>query len=147
MPSVRRLTRTPTVLNLAGILAALAIAGLLSGCSSSPPTPTHEPVTPLSSEQRDEVTKRLNETLAVNSLAQLKPNEPRTLCSNYEQANWDLDKVLDPLLEAGKDDADAWRDYHNHFTLVGILQDQSGLSFEEKVAKTVELLRAFCGSL
>ena len=135
------------VLNLASILVALAIAGLLSGCSSSPPTPTPTPVTPLSGEERDEVIKRLNETLAANSLAQLKPNEPHTLCSNYEQANWDLDKVLDPLLESGKDDANAWRDYHNHFTLVVIVQNQSGFSFEEKVAKTVELLRAFCGSL
>ena len=135
------------VLNLASILVALAIAGLLSGCSSSPPTPTLAPVTPLSGEERDEVIKRLNETLAANSLAQLKPNEPRTLCSNYEQANWDLDKVLDPLLESGEHDANAWRDYHNYFTLVVIVQNQSGFSFEEKVAKTVELLRAFCGSL
>ena len=126
---------------------ALAIAGLLSGCSSSPPTPPLAPVTPLSGEERDEVIKRLNETLAANSLAQLKPNEPRTLCSNYEQANWDLDKVLDPLLESSEGDANAWRDYHNHFTLVVIVQNQSGFSFEEKVAKTVELLRAFCGSL
>ena len=43
------------VLNLASILVALAIAGLLSGCSSSPPTPTLAPVTPLSGEERDEV--------------------------------------------------------------------------------------------
>ena len=108
--------------------------------------PTLEPVTPLSAQQRDSVIDLLNETLAANNLAELEPNESRRICSNYERAKWDLDLVLDPLLEAGTDDADAWRDYHNHFTLVVILQDQSGLSFEEQIAKTVKLLRAFCGS-
>ena len=123
---------------------------MLSGCSSGSPTPSLEPVTPLSDNQRDDVINRLDETLAANSLAQLKPNEPRTICSNYEQTNWDLDKVLDPLLEAGKDDATAWRNYHIHFTLPVILMDhmeQSGLSFEERVAQIAEWVRAFCGSL
>ena len=135
------------MLNVAGILAVVALVEMLIGCSSSPPMPTLEQVTPLSAQQRDHVINRLNETLAANSLAELEPNESRRICSNYERAKWDLDLVLDPLLEAGTDDADAWRDYHNHFTLVVILQDQSGLSFEEQIAKTVELLRAFCGSL
>ena len=129
------------------LLVALATIGMLFACSPDPPLPTLEPVTPLSSGERDAIVQRLNETLTANSLARLQPNEPRVICSNYEEANWDLDQVLDPLLEEGRDNAKAWRDYHNHFTLVVIVQNHSGLSFEEKVAQTIPLLRAFCESL
>ena len=129
---------------------ALAIAGLLNGCSSSPSKPTLAPVTPLSDEQRDEAIARLNATLATNSLAQLTPDEPRTICSNFERTNWDLDRVIDPLLEAASDNVDAWRDYHNHVTLPAVLMGQMerrGFSFQEQVAQIGDWLRAFCASL
>lgn len=150
MLSICKLPRIYGVLKLACILVALAIAGILSGCSSSTPAPTFDPVTPLSVEQRDEIVARLDETLAANSLTLLKSNEPQTICSNYERANWDIDRVLDPLLEKSKDDADVWRDYHIHFTLLLILMDQmerSGLSVKQQIDQAEEWLRAFCGSL
>ena len=149
-PNLRRLQRTAKVLSLAGILAAIAMTGILSGCSSSPPTPTPEPVTPLSAAQRDEAILNLNQTLIVNSLAQLRPNEPSALCSKFEQANWDIDRVVDPLLEAAGNNAEAWRDFHNHATLPVVLMglmEQQGMGVAEQAAGVQEWLRAFCGSL
>ena len=90
------------VLNLASILVALAIAGLLSGCSSSPPTPTLSPVTPLSGEERDEVIKRLNETLAANSLAQLKPTSPARFAPTTSRPTGTSTKSLTPSLNRAR---------------------------------------------
>lgn len=118
--------------------------------SSDSSTSSLEPVTPLSATQRDEVVQRLNQTLIDNSLALLAPNEPHEICSNYEQANWDIDRVVDPLLEAAGDDAEAWRDYHNHVTLLAVLMgrmEQQGMDVAEQAAGVHEWLRAFCGSL
>ena len=129
------------------ILLAAAVGGWVAVCMTGSNSATLEPVAALSTDLRDAAVERLDYTLVVNGLANLKSGEPRTICSNYEQADWDLDRVLDPLMGAGRDDADAWRDYHTHFTLLGILQNQSDLPFKEKVAQTVQLLRAFCASL
>lgn len=121
------------------------VSNLLSGCASAPSTSNQ--VTPLTGAERDATIADLNATLVANNLAPLKSNESRVLCSNYERANWDIDQALDPLIAAAGDNADAWRDYHNHFTLVAILQERSGLPIAEQIAQSVKLLRAFCGSL
>ena len=135
---------------LGGVVAAMLIAVIVGGIASCQTvTLPLDPVTPLTVEQRDAIINSLNETLAANKLAQLNPGEPRAICSNYERAAWDIDTVLDPLFEAGWDNADAFRDFHNHSTLLAILHTQSDSSVKERfdLARSVELIRAFCGSL
>ena len=74
------------MLHLTGILAALAIAGLLNGCSSSPPTPTPTslPLSPLSADAVGKIHFALTQVGVTAS-------ELEAACGYYANHGWSFD--------------------------------------------------------
>ena len=83
VPRIHRPPATQQVLNLACILAVLAIAGILSGCSSSSPTPTQTP-TPLPAITGDDVAEARSRLVTQGVTA----SELTEACSYYANNGW-----------------------------------------------------------
>ena len=138
------------LLILAGVFAFFIVIGVIGSLGdSSPaaprPTPTPEPTstpTPslLTVQQVERVAYRLDVALADMKWAMTTLDEIRIICSNYEHAGWDYDRLVEDNRTVGQSE----RSEYAHGTLLAILWDESGLPSDERIASSERLLRTFC---